>query len=239
MKAIKKTGKAGVLYKLGLQKDTAKKSEGNRQSRFPKKGLLFISLLAFMILLAGCRFSLTISFDNIEHTYKVGSDEILLTFEDGPNLYTSRILEILEDENIAAYNIKAAFFLVGQNIERNPGLVGQIASAGHIVANHSYSHVSFDQISFSSAKYQVTECQRLLGSYGNRRWFRPPFDELPSDVDRWLYQNGYKVVFYSIEGQNIAELEPGDIVRLQSTAATVQELPAIIQQAKDVLNPSP
>ena len=58
-----------------------------------------------------------------------------LTFDDGPNRNTEKILHILKDNNI-----KATFFLVGNMVELNPDIVKKIQNDGHVIANHTYSH---------------------------------------------------------------------------------------------------
>ena len=61
---------------------------------------------------------------------------VALTFDDGPNEpYTSEILDIL-----ASYDIKATFFLIGENVQLYPKTAGRIVAEGHVVGNHSYSH---------------------------------------------------------------------------------------------------
>ena len=63
---------------------------------------------------------------------------IALTFDDGPNEpYTSQILEILNK-----YNIKATFFVLGENVAYYPETVQKIYNNGNVVASHSYSHQS-------------------------------------------------------------------------------------------------
>lgn len=61
---------------------------------------------------------------------------IYLTFDDGPSAQsTPKILEILD-----TYHIKATFFIPGYTAENLPDMVKLIASKGHVIANHSYSH---------------------------------------------------------------------------------------------------
>lgn len=59
-----------------------------------------------------------------------------LTFDDGPHKErTERILDIL-DKN----NIKATFFMLGQEVEKYPEIVKKIYDKGHTIANHSTNH---------------------------------------------------------------------------------------------------
>lgn len=62
--------------------------------------------------------------------------EVFLTFDDGPTTkVTPRILEILDE-----YDVKATFFVIGQNAEKNPELIKEEKAKGHAIANHTYSH---------------------------------------------------------------------------------------------------
>ena len=69
---------------------------------------------------------------NLEIDKKV----VALTFDDGPNPYaTPQILDILKRENI-----KATFFLIGKWVEKYPELARRIASEGHTIGGHTYTH---------------------------------------------------------------------------------------------------
>lgn len=65
------------------------------------------------------------------------SGHICLTFDDGPNpTSTPEILQILRQEEI-----KATFFLVGENVEKYPDLASQIANEGHEIGQHGHWHI--------------------------------------------------------------------------------------------------
>ena len=69
-----------------------------------------------------------------------GKKVVFLTFDDGTSTtVTPQILKTLKDENV-----KATFFLTGENIERGgekaKELIKQEFNEGHAIANHSYSH---------------------------------------------------------------------------------------------------
>jgi len=61
--------------------------------------------------------------------------KVYLTFDDGPSENTSRVLDILKERNI-----KATFFLVGENVEKHPEIARRIVEEGHTVGVHCYSH---------------------------------------------------------------------------------------------------
>ncbi|PRX24721.1 polysaccharide deacetylase family protein [Actinoplanes italicus] len=65
-----------------------------------------------------------------------GSRVVMLSFDDGPDpVETPKILALLEK-----HQVKAVFCLVGTQARRHPDLVRQIAEAGHVLCNHTWSH---------------------------------------------------------------------------------------------------
>ncbi len=65
-----------------------------------------------------------------------GDKVLYLTFDDGPSSKaTAQILDVLKK-----YNIKATFFVLGQNAEKYPEIISRMAREGHAIGNHSYSH---------------------------------------------------------------------------------------------------
>lgn len=69
--------------------------------------------------------------------YKADGKKIAyLTFDDGPSTNnTPKILDILKKNNI-----KATFFVIGENAEKNSELIKREVAEGHVVGNHTYSH---------------------------------------------------------------------------------------------------
>jgi len=83
-----------------------------------------------------------------------------LTFDDGPSDITPQVLDILKK-----YNIKATFFVIGKEAEKNKQLVQRIVSEGHIIANHTYCHNEL--IIYSSPESfinDINECEKVLKS---------------------------------------------------------------------------
>lgn len=72
----------------------------------------------------------------IFHSGLVGTHTIALTFDDGPNKHTPEVLAALKQEGI-----KATFFIVGHMAKLHPDVLAAIATDGHLLANHSASHV--------------------------------------------------------------------------------------------------
>jgi peptidoglycan/xylan/chitin deacetylase (PgdA/CDA1 family) len=99
--------------------------------------------------------------------------EIALTFDDGPNpAWTPRLLDTL-----AKHNLHAAFFMVGRRAQAEPALVRQIAAAGHIVGNHSWTHANLATASASQIHQEIARASETLTQITGSpiRYFRPPF----------------------------------------------------------------
>src|ERR1700743_576148 len=65
-----------------------------------------------------------------------GPPRVALTFDDGPTAgATDRVLDLLAD-----LNVRAAFFVIGRNVEREPDLLRRIDAEGHLIGNHTYDH---------------------------------------------------------------------------------------------------
>jgi peptidoglycan/xylan/chitin deacetylase (PgdA/CDA1 family) len=89
-----------------------------------------------------------------------GSDpnEIALTYDDGPNdLVTERLLEVL-----AQHNVRATFFLIGRYVRQRPQIARAIASAGHLVGNHTMTHPWLAWQSPARIRNELTGCNALL-----------------------------------------------------------------------------
>jgi peptidoglycan/xylan/chitin deacetylase (PgdA/CDA1 family) len=72
---------------------------------------------------------------NIFHSGLRNAHTIALTFDDGPNAHTDEVLDALKE-----LNVKATFFIVGQQAHRHPEILKRIAREGHLLANHSATH---------------------------------------------------------------------------------------------------
>ena len=120
----------------------------------------------------------------------VGDDDkkvIYLTFDAGyENGCTAKILDTLKN-----HNVPAAFFLVGDYMERNPDLVRRMVDEGHIVGNHTMNHPDMSGMTGDAFQKEITGLEALLAAslpssrsrqaYSTRsRW--PPVAFLPSKI---------------------------------------------------------
>jgi len=99
---------------------------------------------------------------------------VSLTFDDGPDaINTPLVLKILEKNNI-----KACFFCIGKNIEKNPELLKEINNKEHIIGNHTYSHSGkFDFYSVKKMTDEIIKTNNIIYNTVNKevKLFRPPY----------------------------------------------------------------
>lgn len=101
--------------------------------------------------------------EKVSHTTE---KTVYLTFDDGPSdRITPKILDILDSENV-----KATFFIVGQQAERRRYLIRREAESGHTVAVHSYTH-DYKKIyrSPQSLIEDIDRCNDVIESITGRR----------------------------------------------------------------------
>lgn len=114
---------------------------------------------------------------------------VYITFDDGPiPEATPYVLDILDK-----YDVKATFFMVGQNIERYPELLKEVVSRGHIAANHTLHHIRGFRLSPEDYIEDAHKCE----SYTRTGLIRPPHGWLTPSQFKELKKH-YTVVMYDL-----------------------------------------
>ena len=123
---------------------------------------------------------------------------LYLTFDAGyENGCTEKILDILKK-----HNVKAAFFLVGNYIERNADLVRRMVEEGHIVGNHTMHHYDMSKLEDKAAfEKELTDLEALfLETTGKElpKYYRPPQGTYSQKNLQLAKGLGYQTVFWSL-----------------------------------------
>jgi peptidoglycan/xylan/chitin deacetylase (PgdA/CDA1 family) len=135
------------------------------------------------------------------HTFVGGgpdSRQLALTFDDGPNdPWTPRLLEVLERRQV-----RATFFMIGNFVRQKPTIARQVVEAGHVVANHTFSHPNLIFADVATVERQVSECERALtDAIGDHsRLFRPPFGGRTPMALRAIGRQGLDTVMWRVSG---------------------------------------
>ncbi len=159
-----------------------------------------------------------------------------LTFDSGyENGATGKILDVLQ-----RHQVPAAFFLVGNYIEKNPDLVRRMVAEGHTVGNHTMHHPDMSAISdpeaFARELGDLEALYQQVTGQEMAKFYRPP-QGLYSEANLAMAQKlGYRTVFWSlayVDWNNDAQPTPeqafskllprmhnGAVVLLHSTSQT-------------------
>lgn len=172
---------------------------------------------------------------------------VALTFDDGPVPgKTESILNVL-----AAHNVHAAFFCIGNRVADNHTLVSKIHTAGHLVCNHSYWHrFTFDLQSASAIGKELDDTNAVIHNLIGRKpvFFRPPYGVTNPMVAKAVRAREITTVGWSIrsfdtvinDGPELLKkitrnLKGGDIILLHDHGkVTTEILPSLLNHINTV-----
>lgn len=161
---------------------------------------------------------------------------VALTFDDGPDAdSTPRVLDLLK-----RYDVRATFFVVGEQARQNPELIHRMVAEGHTVAGHSYYHLPQSTL-WSSQRYteELFRCNdvvaRLTGL--RMRLYRPPFGVTNPPIARAVKNLGLIPVGWSVRSLDtitkdtdrvvdrvMRGLRGGDVILLHDRLENSEEL---------------
>ncbi len=173
--------------------------------------------------------------------------QVALTFDDGPwPVQTRQVLKVLH-----RYHAPATFFMVGNLVERYPGIVHDVEAAGMPIGDHSWSHPldpPFAKLPPHRLTSEVIDTAVELRNAGAEPYlFRPPGGSYDDDVLREARSAGMRTVTWDVDPSDyldsttkkelatyvLRHIHPGSIVLMHDGGgdqhATIGALPAIIK----------
>lgn len=121
---------------------------------------------------------------------------VALTFDDGPDPnYTEQILDVLKEKNV-----KATFFVLGENVKLYPELLMQINKAGHEIGNHGYSHI----YSTSLTVRELVKTDEVIydSLHQHTHYYRPPGGFVSKAVLQDVKAKGHVLTLWSIDSRD-------------------------------------
>ena len=161
----------------------------------------------------------------MDHHEKV----VYLTFDDGPiPESTPFILETLK-----RYDIKATFFMVGDNVRKHTELYKQVLDEGHQVGNHTHNHISGFRHTLRDYSYNVEKANAYIRSH----LFRPPHGWMRL-AQYALLSRKYKVVMWDLVTRDYSKwmtaqdvvnnvkryTRPGSIITFHDSLKSIEKL---------------
>ncbi len=169
---------------------------------------------------------------------KIDTDKklVALTFDDGPNYNTNKILDVLNK-----YHVPATFFVLGSKIKGNEYILKKMKDSGMEIGNHTYNHLLLTKYKEDKIKKEITDTNNLIFEITGKepKLFRPSYgsfnkkikniSEMPIiiwDIDTldWKYHNSKKIT-----SRVVNKVKDGDIVLMHDIySATSNALDNII-----------
>jgi peptidoglycan/xylan/chitin deacetylase (PgdA/CDA1 family) len=148
--------------------------------------------------------------------------EVALTFDDGPSIYTPRILHVL-----AQYHVPATFFVIGEEAKTYPQFVKAEAQAGNEVGDHTETHAHMTSLSSGGQQAQVTEAANAIQAAGapSPHLWRPPYGLFNGTTISILRSLRMLIVMWTVDTSDYAR--PGTS-RIEYTALSGARPGAII-----------
>ena len=179
--------------------------------------------------------------------FRVGTD-VYLTFDDGPiPEVTPKVLAILDK-----YQVKATFFMVGENIDKHPEVFEQVVRAGHSIGNHTYNHLKGWRTSHEEYMANVTKWENAFNRQSivnrqssNRQLFRPPYGKAWFGQRYALHKKGYRLIYWDILTRDydhsvtpqemLANIQrntrPGSIINFHDSLKSNERMLTVLPQA--------
>ncbi|MFA9429392.1 polysaccharide deacetylase family protein [Egicoccus sp. AB-alg2] len=170
---------------------------------------------------------------------------VSLTFDDGPDVHTDEILDVL-----AAHAVPAVFFVEGAKVQERPQLVRRAADAGHQVANHTFHHERLTSLNDDEIRWTVTATDDAIRDAGvvPLPLLRPTFGDSDARVQAAVESVGYRTILWDLDSRDwestateierrvLSDLQGGDVVLFHdgssNTPETIAALPGIIEEAR-------
>ncbi|KAJ6447314.1 polysaccharide deacetylase [Purpureocillium lavendulum] len=149
--------------------------------------------------------------------------DIAITYDDGPYLYTSDLLDIIK-----SYGGTVTFFITGNNLGKGeindpstpwPNLIKRMIAEGHQVASHTWTHQNLSSLTSDQVKQQMIfneiALNDILGYFPT--YMRPPYSASNGNVDAILGELGYHIIYFNLD-----------------TEGYLNDSPTLIQNSKNI-----
>lgn len=166
---------------------------------------------------------------------------IALTFDDGPNYNTSKVIDVLNK-----YDIKATFFVLGSRTINNKDILKKMADSGMEIGNHTYNHLLLTKYDENKIRSEIEDTSEVIYSATKKRTklLRPSYGSVNNkikkvanmpiiiwDIDTldWKYHNSKRIT-----SRVVNKVRDGDIILMHDIySASLNALSNIIPILQD------
>ncbi len=156
---------------------------------------------------------------------KTSEKVVALSFDDGPSVpYTEEILSVLRK-----HNVKATFYVIGQNAKEYPNLIKKIMAEGHDLGNHTMYHHPMKKQTVQNMVQEIQSVDTVLRNLGYQGeiTFRAPYGVTSPNLKEALKELNKRMVLFEFLAQDwtkissqqiydnvMVQLKPGLIITL-------------------------
>lgn len=166
---------------------------------------------------------------------------IALTFDDGPNYNTSKIIDVLNK-----YDIKTTFFVLGSRAINNKDILKKMADSGMEIGNHTYNHLLLTKYDENKIRSEIEDTSEVIYNATKKRpkLLRPSYGSVNNkikkvanmpiiiwDIDTldWKYHNSKRIT-----SRVVNKVRDGDIILMHDIySASLNALSNIIPILQD------
>ena len=134
----------------------------------------------------------------------VSEKVVALTFDDGPSKeYTGGVLALLREKGV-----KATFFVIGADAEKNPDELKAIIADGHQIGNHTFVHDDMTLASFEKAASEIEKTDAVIraAGYSGEILFRPPFGKKLIGLPLYLAKHDRTTITWDVEPESFEDI---------------------------------
>lgn len=148
----------------------------------------------------------TYVYNEVNKTIDKSKKTIALTFDDGPSIYTEKIIDLLNE-----YNASATFFVLGNKVKDYRDTLIYMLESGNEIGNHTYNHKLLTNQSDDEILYQINETQKIINETLDYTpvLFRPSYGSVNKKIRNstnldiilwnidsldWKYKNKTKII---------------------------------------------
>jgi len=139
-----------------------------------------------------------------DYTWRINTPEkvIYLTFDDGPiPQVTEEVIKTLD-----AYQAKATFFCIGDNIRKHPTIFQELKKQGHSIGNHTFNHLNGWKTDTETYIDNFYRCQDIMETETNL--FRPPYGRIRKAQFERLPSNTRVIMWDVLTGDFSPKIKP-------------------------------
>ncbi len=124
-----------------------------------------------------------------------GENKVYLTFDDGP---TPELTEWVLAQ-LKAYDVKASFFCIGDNIRKYPEIFQKTIAEGHAIGNHTFNHLNGWKTGTEEYIENAMRGKAIIEEHiVAAPLFRPPYGKIKNSQAKILKQLGYSIIMWDV-----------------------------------------